>query len=92
MTLLLYVMWCQHLKVQDTLCLKFITVNFHYKFSNKVKTAWTIIKNNSRNSQSYDDTVTKINSVQGMSLDNKENENAKNLNNKLTTPTKLNYH
>jgi len=53
--------------------LKFITVNFHYKsFSKK------IIKNNFGNSQSYDDTVTKTNSVEGMFTENKETANAKN--------------
>jgi hypothetical protein len=65
------------LKLLDTLCLKFIAVNFHYKFSKKVNSAWKITNNNSENSQSYDDTVTKINSVEGMLTDNKEFANVK---------------
>jgi hypothetical protein len=67
---------------------KFIAVNFHHKSSNKDKTAWKIIKNNSGNSKLYDDTVTKINSVEGMLKDNKETTNAKNLNNYLTNTYK----
>lgn len=81
-------MWYQHLKLIHTLCLKFITVNFHYKSSNKVKTALKMIKNNSINSQSYDDTVTKINSQEGMLMDNKKIANAKNLKYKLTNTYK----
>lgn len=88
MTLLLYVMWYQHLKLLDTLCSKFIRVNFHYKFSKKVNSAWKITNNNSENSQSYDDTVTKINSVEDMLTDNKKIAHAKNLNSTLTSTCK----
>jgi len=81
-------MWYHHLKLLDTLCLKFITVNCHHKFSKKVNSAWKITNNNSENSQSYDDTVTKINSVEGMLTDKKEIANVKNLNNTLTNTYK----
>jgi len=95
MTLLLYVIWYQHLKLLDTkLKLNSVALvrertipterpppvgevsanfsghtmfkihysKFHYKFSNKVKSARKIIKINSGNYQAYDDKVTKKNS------------------------------